>query len=46
MYSCIANISQDVEFYNNLSPIETKIIINIRNREIEKQNEELNSQRQ
>lgn len=46
MYSCIANISQDVEFYNNLSPIETKIIINIRNREIEKQNEELNSQHQ
>jgi len=45
MYSYIANISQDAEFYNSLSPIETKIMINIRNREIEKQNEELNSQR-
>jgi hypothetical protein len=46
MYSYIANISQDAEFYNSLSPIETKIIINIRNREIEKQNEELKLQRQ
>lgn len=46
MYSCIANISQDADFYYNLSPIETKIIINIRNSEIEKRNEELKSQQQ
>jgi hypothetical protein len=45
MYSWAANISQDIELYNNLSPIETKIIINIRNKEIEKQNEELNLRR-
>jgi len=44
IYSYLTNISSDIDFYNNLSPLETKIIVNIRNKEIEKRNEELKSQ--
>ena len=45
-YSYLTNISSDIDFYNNLSPLETKIIVNIRNKEIEKRNEELKSQQE
>lgn len=45
-YSYLTNISSDIDFYNGLSPLETKIIVNIRNKDVEKKNEELKSQQE
>ena len=46
IYGYLSNISADIDFYNNMSPLETKIIVNIRNKDIEKKNEELKSQQE
>lgn len=46
LYGYVTKISADSEFYYNLSPIESKIILNIHNKEIEKENNELKKQQQ
>ena len=46
IYGYVTKISADSEFYNNLSPIETRIILNIHNTEVEKENKELKKQQQ
>jgi hypothetical protein len=46
VYSYLTNISSDIDFYNGLSPIETKVIVNIRNKDVEEKNEELKSRQE
>lgn len=44
IYGYVTKISADTEFYNNLSPVETRIVLNIHNKEVEKENKELKKQ--
>jgi hypothetical protein len=46
LYGYVTKISADPEFYNNLSPVETRIVLNIHNKEVEKENKELKNQQQ
>ena len=46
LYGYVTKISADPEFYNNLSPVETRVILNIHNKEIEKENKELKKHQQ
>lgn len=46
LYGYVTKISADPELYNNLSPVETKIMLNIHNKEVEKENKELKKQQQ
>lgn len=46
LYGYVTKISADPEFYNNLSPVETRVILNIHNKEIERENKELKNQQQ
>lgn len=46
LYGYVTKISADPEFYNNLSPVETRIMLNIHNKEVEKENKELKKQQQ
>ena len=44
IYGYVTKISADSEFYKNLSPVETRIILNIHNTAVEKENKELKKQ--
>ena len=44
LYGYVTKISADPEFYYNLSPVESKIILNIHNKEVERENNELKNQ--
>ena len=44
LYGYVTKISADSEFYKNLSPVETRIILNIHNKTVEKENKELKNQ--
>jgi hypothetical protein len=44
MYGYVTKISADSEFYRSLSPVETRIILNIHNKSVEKENKELKNQ--
>ena len=44
LYGYVTKISADSEFYKNLSPVETRIILNIHNKAVEKENKELKKQ--
>lgn len=44
LYGYVTKISADSEFYKNLSPVETRIILNIHNKEVERENKELKTQ--
>jgi hypothetical protein len=44
LYGYITKISADPDFYYNLSPVESKIMLNIHNKEVERENKELKKQ--
>ena len=46
LYGYVTKISADSGFYKNLSPVETRIILNIHNKAVEKENKELKKQQQ
>ena len=46
LYGYVTKISADPEFHNSLSPVETRIMLNIHNKEVEKENKELKNQQQ
>jgi hypothetical protein len=46
MYGFINRIGADSELFYSLSPVEAQVILNIHNKEVEKQNEELKNQSQ
>jgi hypothetical protein len=46
LYGYVTKISADSGFYKDLSPVETRIILNIHNKAVEKENKELKKQQQ
>ena len=44
LYGYVTKISADSEFYKSLSPVETRIILNIHNKSVERENKELKNQ--